>query len=129
VNSTIIFRSGAALTAFGIIAGAFGAHGLEGKVSPERLETFEIAVRYQMYSALGLIAVAGYFQTIPRLTKPLTTAFYAVLIGTLIFSGTLYGIVGGGPKWLGAITPIGGTLQIVGWLIFAAKAGKRELVD
>ena len=116
-----VVKSGAILAALGIAAGAFGAHGLKGKVEPKDLETFEIAVRYQMYHALGLLAVGAWFRPLARLAKPASVAICMLIAGTLIFSGTLYGIVVGGPRWLGAITPIGGTLQIIGWLVLAGK--------
>ena len=116
-----VVKSGAILAALGIAAGAFGAHGLKGKVEPKDLETFEIAVRYQMYHALGLLAVGAWFGAVARLPKPASAAIGMLIIGTLIFSGTLYGIVVGGPRWLGAITPIGGTLQIIGWAVLAAN--------
>lgn len=115
MKATQIFKTGAILVGLGIAAGAFGAHGLKGKVTPEHLETFEIAVRYQMYSALGLIGIGAYFQAMGETPKRAGIAALLLIAGTVIFSGTLYGIVAGGPKWLGAITPIGGTLQIIAW--------------
>lgn len=127
-----IFRAGALMAGLGIVAGAFGAHVIKGKVEPKDLETFEIAVRYQMYHAIGLIAVAGWFQALAgsmgsaRTTKSAGIAITLLITGTLIFSGTLYGIVAGGPRWLGAITPIGGTLQIIGWVMLAVCGGKQE---
>lgn len=121
-----IVKSGAVLAAVGIAAGAFGAHGLKGKVEPKDLETFEIAVRYQMYHALGLLAVGAYLAgAAAKLSKPVSIAIILLLAGTCIFSGTLYGIVIGGPRWLGAITPIGGTLQIIGWLMIARHVEKE----
>jgi len=119
MNPGQIFRTGVILLAGGIAAGAFGAHGLKNTVSADLLVTFEIGVRYQMYGALGLMAAAAWFQTTGRCVS---CAALVVAVGVLIFSGTLYGIVLGGPKWLGAITPIGGTLQIVGWAIIAASS-------
>ncbi len=119
MNPGLIFRTGVILLATGIAAGAFGAHGLKDTVSADRLITFEIGVRYQMYGGLGLMAAAAWFKTTGRCSS---CAALVVAVGVLIFSGTLYGIVLGGPKWLGAITPIGGTLQIVGWAIIAARS-------
>lgn len=112
-----IFRIGALLAALGIVAGAFGAHAIKGRVEPKDLETFEIAVRYQMYHAIGFVAISGYFAAVNKVPRSSVIAIRCLLAGTIIFSGTLYGIVSGGPRWLGAITPIGGTLQIIGWLI------------
>lgn len=120
----LVFRIGILLLATGIGAGAFGAHGLKDAVTPQLLETFEIGVRYQMYGALGLMAAAAWFAKTGARFGTFTA--WAIIIGILIFSGTLYGITLGGPKWLGAITPIGGTLQIVGWAILAF-AGSRSV--
>jgi uncharacterized membrane protein YgdD (TMEM256/DUF423 family) len=104
---------GALLAFLGVAAGAFGAHALKGMLTPERLEVFEVAVRYQMYHALGLIA-AGILDT-PR-------AGWAFLFGTIVFSGSLYLLVLTDKRWLGAITPIGGALFLAGWVLLALDA-------
>ncbi len=114
-----IFRTGALLAGLAVVTGAMGAHAIKGRVEPKLLETFEIAARYQMYHAIGLIAVSAYFAAISGVPKSSAIAIRLLWAGTLIFCGTLYAIVAGGPKWLGAITPIGGTLQIAGWMILA----------
>lgn len=124
-------RVGAILGGLGVAAGAFGAHGLRGQLASGRitermLENFETAARYQMFHALALVAVgliAGRIgETVSR--GAVSVAGWAFLVGTVIFSGTLYGIALGGPKWLGAITPIGGTAMIVGWVALAIAAGR-----
>lgn len=108
----------AALTA--VALGAFGAHGLEGRVSPDRLETFRTGVQYQMYHALALLVVGwGLAQGGGPL---LHWAGYCFLAGILIFSGTLYLLVLTDTGWLGAITPIGGVFFIVGWALLAWAA-------
>ena len=99
----------------GVAAGAFGAHGLKSVVSPARMETFEIAVRYQMYHALAVL-LAGV------LGAP--GAAWCFLIGTLVFSGSLYVLVLTEQRWLGAVTPLGGLLLMVGWLLLALNARK-----
>jgi uncharacterized membrane protein YgdD (TMEM256/DUF423 family) len=119
-----IFQLGSVLASLAIVAGAFGAHALKDKVTPEQLVTFEIGVRYQMYHALGLLAIAAWFRHSGKIAP--RVALLCLLIGTCIFSGTLYGIVAGGPKWLGAITPIGGTLQIIGWMILAFQSNPAD---
>ena len=83
---------------------------------------FEIAVRYQMYHALALIAVALAAERWPQAS--FSAAGWLFVIGILVFGGTLYTIALGGPRWLGAITPIGGVCFILGWL-FAAFAAWR----
>jgi uncharacterized membrane protein YgdD (TMEM256/DUF423 family) len=110
---------GAVLGALTVALGAFGAHALEARVEPEDLAIWQTAVHYQGLHALALI-VYGLFAE--RRERPRMLAAWCFLVGTLIFSGTLYGIVLGGPRWLGAITPLGGTLMIVGWVAFALAA-------
>ncbi|MDE2773132.1 MAG: DUF423 domain-containing protein [Gemmatimonadota bacterium] len=107
--------SGAALALLAVALGAFGAHALRARLEPRDLEIFETAVRYQMYHALGLIGIA-WLST--RLAGPLTGwAGWLMVAGTLVFSGSLYLLVLTGPRWLGAITPIGGVMLIAGWLL------------
>jgi uncharacterized membrane protein YgdD (TMEM256/DUF423 family) len=108
---------GAVAMAIAIGLGAFGAHGLKAQLSPEALSWWEIGVRYQVWHALGLIALAlmtdhGH----PTWRRRSGIAF---LIGILIFSGSLYTLALGGPRFLGAVTPIGGLSFIVGWISFA----------
>lgn len=100
---------GALLAGLAVILGAFGAHALEQHVSPARLETFEVGVRYQMYHALALLIL----QFLPAKMWRVAPLF---LYGILIFSLSLYILVLTDTAILGAITPIGGTLFIVGWL-------------
>jgi uncharacterized membrane protein YgdD (TMEM256/DUF423 family) len=118
---------GALFGGLGVIAGAFGAHGLEDRLTPERLATFEVAVRYQMYHALALVLVGVLAER--RQSAALQVAGYGFLLGVLIFSGLLYALVLTGYSVLGAIVPIGGVSFIVGWFALAAaaiSAGKPE---
>jgi uncharacterized membrane protein YgdD (TMEM256/DUF423 family) len=111
---------GAAFAALGIAAGAFGAHGLRGRVSPEMLEIFETAARYQMYHALGLLAVAW---AAARWPQPMVAvAGWCMVAGIVVFSGSLYVLSVTGIRWLGAITPFGGLAFIAGWLALALAA-------
>ncbi len=112
--------AGAVLGAIGVAAGAFGAHALEARVTPERLQTFETGVRYQMYHSLALIAVAWLASQWP--TWHFTASGIAFLTGILIFSGSLYILVLTDTPWLGAITPIGGVAFITGWILLALGA-------
>jgi uncharacterized membrane protein YgdD (TMEM256/DUF423 family) len=108
---------GAVLAGIGVAAGAFGAHGLEGRVTPERLETFHTAVTYQMYHALALLAVGWVVaQGGGSLVRG---AGYCFIVGILIFSGSLYVLVLTDTSWLGAITPMGGAAFLAGWGLFA----------
>ena len=108
---------GASLAGVAVLLGAFGAHSLKSKVSPEDLFIFETGVRYHMYHALGLlfIGVIGFqiSQDVIQIPAFLFTA------GIIIFSGSLYLLVFTNTRWLGAITPIGGLCFIIGWLLLA----------
>ncbi len=97
----------------GVAAGAFGAHALEARLDTDMLDVWETAAKYQMYHALALIA-AGWLVGQTQ-SGWATAAGWAFFAGTLIFSGTLYVLALSGIKWLGAITPLGGTALIVGW--------------
>lgn len=103
-----------------VTAGAFGAHGLKGKLAPDMLEVFETAAKYQMYHALALLAVGCLGRT--GITSGLALAGWSFLIGTILFSGSLYLLAVSGHKWLGAITPLGGLAFLVGWFAIAAGA-------
>src|SRR5690554_1933120 len=103
--------------AVAVAAGAFGAHALTARVSSERLQTFETAVRYQMYHALALLAVG--WMTSMWSAWQFTAAGWLLVAGILIFSGSLYVLVLTDTPWLGAVTPIGGVAFIAGWLLLA----------
>ena len=112
---------GAVLTAVGIVCGAFGAHALKARLEPSALELWETATRYLIYGAFGLMVVG----VVGRLTgAALSAPGWSLLGGSLIFSGTVYALALGGPRWLGAVTPIGGALLIAGFVSFAWLAYK-----
>lgn len=116
----LFFALGACLSLLGVVFGAFGAHALRSRLSPEMLETFEVAVRYQMYHSLGMIAAAW---AVSAWQNQLTvTAGWCFFAGVLIFSGSLYILSFTGVRWLGAVTPIGGVAFIVGWGCLALAA-------
>ncbi|HEX6292004.1 MAG TPA: DUF423 domain-containing protein [Herpetosiphonaceae bacterium] len=111
---------GALSALVGVAAGAFGAHALRERLSAEMLAIFETGARYQMYHAFALIAVA-WAQT--RWPGTLTTASgWLFVLGTLLFSGSLYLLSLSGVRWLGAITPLGGVAFLSGWLMLAWAA-------
>ena len=99
----------AVLGASGVACGAFGAHGLEDLVTPDRLATWETAARYHQIHAVALLALALVGK------EGRTLAFGLMLAGTLVFAGSLYLLVLLDISWLGAVTPIGGLLLIAGW--------------
>lgn len=117
---------GALFGGLGVGLGAFGAHGLKDHVEPELLATFEVAVRYQMYHALALIAAGILGEFTPK-KGAANTAAWAFICGILVFSGLLYAYVLLGPnfKFLGAIVPIGGVSFVVGWAALALAAWPR----
>ncbi len=106
-----------------VAAGAFGAHGLKKRLPADLLEIFETAARYQMYHALALIAVAWAATRWPE-SGAVTTAGWGFVVGTVVFSGSLYALALSGVRWLGAITPIGGVALLVGWSALAIAAWK-----
>jgi uncharacterized membrane protein YgdD (TMEM256/DUF423 family) len=113
VMSKTFLLIGALAGAVGVALGAFGAHALRSRVSPEMLAVFETGVRYQMYHALALIAIAALE---PRLGGPsMVTAGWAFTAGIVLFSGSLYALALTSVTTLGAITPIGGVLFLAGW--------------
>lgn len=115
--------AGALLAALGIGLGAFAAHGLQGALSPQATGWWQTAVQYQMWNAIGLVAIAALRQTRTGIPAALIVA------GTIIFSGTLYLMALGAPRWFGAITPVGGTLIIAGWLLIAWRAWRGRLPE
>ena len=104
---------GAVLGLLGVALGAFGAHGLQGRLSPEDLEIFETGVRYQMYHSLALLLAANLSLKGANGTRALVG--WAFSLGILVFSGSLYALVLTGERWLGAFTPIGGVAFLIGW--------------
>jgi uncharacterized membrane protein YgdD (TMEM256/DUF423 family) len=113
--------------AVAVIMGAFAAHGLQGRVEDKALEWVRTGAHYQIVHALALLGWAIWVQMRVRTGGALAGDLpgWAFTIGTIIFSGTLYAMALGGPRWLGAITPIGGTLLIAAWIIFAVQATRN----
>jgi uncharacterized membrane protein YgdD (TMEM256/DUF423 family) len=111
----LFLSAGAFFAGLGVMLGAFGAHALEGRVTPARIEVFETGVRYQMYHALGLLALAWLSSAWP--SWQITWSGYLFIAGILIFSGSLYILVLTDTPWLGAVTPLGGLSLIAGWIL------------
>jgi len=107
-----------------VAAGAFGSHALRSRLTPEMLQVFEIGARYQMYHGLALLFVAWLVERNPQNTFA-TYAGWLFTVGILIFSGSLYLLSITGERWLGAITPIGGTAFLAGWLLLLLSSLKR----
>ena len=107
--------------ALAVILGAFGAHGLENRLSAEMLDTYETGVKYHFYHAIATLALAAGSANLwqSAWTK---RACWSWTAGTVVFSGSLYVLTITDLRWLGAITPIGGVAMIVGWAMAAAAA-------
>lgn len=110
---------GALLAFLGVALGAFGAHALGDTLSPDRLETYQTAVRYQMFHALALLALGS----LPQRTQ---RAAPWLFFGSLVFSGSLYALVFSGVSILGAVAPVGGVFQLVGWAILFFSLGRKS---
>ena len=111
------FALGALSALLAVAAGAFGAHALSTRLAPDRLDVFETAARYQMYHALALLAAGWAAGQWPGGAS--TAAGWLFVAGTFVFCGSLYLLALGGPRWLGAITPLGGLAFMAGWALLA----------
>ncbi len=109
--------AGAISGLLGVGLGAFAAHGLRQRITPELLAVFETGVRYQVYHALALFAVAWAWSRWSATQLAWSGWFFVV--GTAIFSGSLYLLAVTGQRWLGAITPVGGICLLAGWITAA----------
>lgn len=108
---------GALNAALAVMMGAFGAHGLKARVSPALLETWATASLYHFHHALALLLVGVLARQFGG--AGFVTAGWTLFAGMVVFSGSLYLLVLSGHRWLGAMTPIGGTAMIIGWLLLA----------
>lgn len=107
----------AALNAFLAVGlGAFGAHGLEGKISDKYLETWKTGVQYHMFHTIGLFIVAFMAGKYPNVGT-VSTAGWIMFAGIILFSGSLYVLSTSGIKVLGAITPLGGVAFLAAWIM------------
>jgi uncharacterized membrane protein YgdD (TMEM256/DUF423 family) len=121
-----LFLAIGSINAFLAVAlGAFGAHGLKGRLSTDMLSVYQTGVQYQMYHALALILVAVLYSQFPQSTT-LNWAGWLFLIGIVLFSGSLYALSLSGIKILGAITPLGGLAFLAGWVMVVISALKQS---
>lgn len=121
-NKTILI-SGAVFMALAVLLGAFGAHALKQNLSPEMLAIYKTGVEYQFYHALGLLLIGLIGFHIK--SKYLSRAGLLIIIGMILFSGSLYVLTLSGIKAIGAITPIGGLSFIAGWILLAVAVWNR----
>lgn len=109
----------AAISGFlSVATGAFAAHGLKGILSPAMLDVVKTGAQYQMYHALALLTVAMLLMHRPAITG-LKASGWAFILGSLMFSGSLYALAMDGPPWLGPVTPLGGLCFLIGWVLLA----------
>jgi uncharacterized membrane protein YgdD (TMEM256/DUF423 family) len=125
VNSGRTLVIAGLLLAVATIFGAFGAHALKTQLSPDRLQVYETAVRYHFFHALGLLGIglALRFMDVPSIRW----AALLVIVGIVLFSGSLYALTFGAPRPLGIVTPIGGVALIAGWICFAVGAWRATI--
>ncbi len=116
---------GAACALTGVGMGAFGAHGLKAVLSPEMLTAYKTGVAYQMWHALGLILIA-LFSRESFGSRLLNWAGWMMFSGIILFSGSLYLLTILNVRWLGMITPFGGTAFLIAWLLICVYACKND---
>ena len=109
----------------GVAMGAFGAHGLKNLISPEMLTVYQTGVSYQMWHALGLIGISLFRHHDPD-SKLLIWAGWLMMIGIVLFSGSLYVLAILDMKWLGIITPFGGTSFLIAWSLIVAYSLQKH---
>jgi uncharacterized membrane protein YgdD (TMEM256/DUF423 family) len=116
-----LFISIGALSGFvAVAAGAFGAHALRDRLSADMLQVFQTGVTYQMYHALALVGVGMLLARYSIDGSPwLSAAGWLFIVGSVLFSGSLYLLSLSGTTWLGAVTPLGGVAFLAGWLALA----------
>ena len=119
----VFFGLGAVSAMLAVGAGAFGAHALRARISPEHLAIFETGARYQIYHALALLVVAWAVSRWPG-SLPVFAGWLFVL-GSILFSGSLYILALTGARWWGAVTPIGGLAFLCGWLCLVFTVVRR----
>jgi len=129
MNHRIPLLAAGLVGAAGIAAGAFGAHALRPSlIAQGTYDAWQTAVHYHLLHAVALAAVAGWMrgERGPAALRRAAWAVWSWLAGVALFSGSLYLIATGGPRWLGPVTPVGGIALILGWLWIAAAAWAGE---
>jgi uncharacterized membrane protein YgdD (TMEM256/DUF423 family) len=124
-----IFFMIAAVSGFlAVVIGAFAAHGLKAVLSLAALDAVRTAVQYQMYHALALLLVALWLNHKPA-TTGLKASGLAFILGSLLFSGSLYALALGAPRWFGPITPVGGVCFLIGWIMLLVAAWRTQPIN
>jgi uncharacterized membrane protein YgdD (TMEM256/DUF423 family) len=117
-NAKLLLVLGAVAAFAAVLLGAFGAHALKARLTPEALAWWRTGVEYHFYHALGLLALGAVALRLPE-SALLKWSGWAMLAGILLFSGSLYLLALSGARWLGAVTPFGGAAFLAAWALFA----------
>lgn len=117
-GSGLLLAVASLVGASGVGLGAFGAHALRSRLlASDTLSTWETAVHYHLLHAVAMLALVACARSFsPALQGALHLSGWLFLVGVILFSGSLYGLALGGPRWLGPVTPLGGLAFILGWL-------------
>jgi uncharacterized membrane protein YgdD (TMEM256/DUF423 family) len=122
-RSNLIASVGAGLAGLSVLTGAFAAHALQSTLDEYGREIFKTAAHYQFMHSIALIVLAAVAHRLsPRIVSCIAGCF---VLGVLVFSGSLYALALSGIRSLGAITPVGGTAFVVGWLVWAVSEARR----
>jgi len=116
-------RAGAVMMLLGVVLGAFGAHALQKVLTLKQLASFQTGVLYQQLHSLALVLV-GVVALVTPATRWLPRAAVLFGVGIFFFSGSIYAMTFGAPRWLGMVAPVGGVSFMLGWLSLALHAGK-----
>lgn len=117
MSSARVLAIAGLLLALATVLGAFGAHALKGQLAPDQLQVYETAVRYHFFHALGLLGVGLTLRFVD--TGPVRWAALLIIVGVVLFSGSLYALTFGAPRPVGIVTPFGGLALIAGWIAYA----------
>ncbi len=118
--------AGALLMLLGVMLGAFGAHGLQGQLTPRQLASYQTGVQYQLLHALGLLVLGLIAQT-GRDSPQLHWSARMMVIGIVLFSGSIYLMTAGAPRWFGRVAPVGGVSFMAAWALLAWDALARTV--
>jgi uncharacterized membrane protein YgdD (TMEM256/DUF423 family) len=110
--------AGALLMLLAVILGAFGAHALQGSLAPRQLASYQTGVTYHLFHALALVVLGGLAQ-VTRPTPWISRAGLLLGAGIVLFSGSIYAMALGAPRWLGMVAPLGGISFMLGWIALA----------
>jgi uncharacterized membrane protein YgdD (TMEM256/DUF423 family) len=128
MNPSFWTLAGSVLGFFAVVLGAFGAHGIKNQITPESMQIYQTASQYQMFHALALVGLGAWLSAHPDFAQSKLSQFcgWGFILGTIVFSGSLYFLSVTGIRWLGAVTPIGGVLFLMSWLNFAWLAWRKQ---